>query len=1455
MTLRTRLTFRNPDLTSDINYRLRDLIGKGVFYTPQAVVPIAGSLEVAVLPFAAMGADGMVTSLETGTETLTVQAGVAQWVLLHAEYVANAPAIAVLEVLTESEYNALSTVEKIARVKLAKVTLASTAGEVMADDISFVDADIIDSVGRSAFRGVVDTVANLPDYSDPASGITTQNRAYDFYYVADERIFYSWSVTGTPQWAPIISAAEEVALRNHKMNQDDGTDPPDFFNAQHVLVKHRESLDAGTASVATYGSEGEDFGSSNPLVDGAYRIAAVRRVDVTGLVGALGFQLSGSYYVGTGAIGTADAFFRLATYQQDAQLVALNRAPITIASVYRSDSTFELDPSADADALGYYDDPVINFNFTGTGIANFTGNLSVYCSPERTQGSVTAADYSIGHQGLGFVRPAQDIPVIGQNFDVITTATDDIQEALENLDAILYLYFGYAPSPTAGYTALSRTMRGLTLSAGEMSTVNQYTAAVKFMSSDAQFTTENPKLLAAITGRATESYAANTDGGMAIDFFATPINPGATNVPIRGMTLESGEPYSTGRLAIEDTAIATPSWMPTKLAVQWNSYTHAADKAAVTISADVQSISATEDAWGLGVRTWNRAASGSVYATGIRSEVGLAGAGSLPTADALNVGVYNTGAGTITSGTGLHVNDGTNSGTFTNYYGVRVDSLTCATNTYGVYIAGANKYALWVESGDTKLEGRVALGLAGISNAAELIVSCNSSTFGYAGYFFTTIDTNEPDITGGLWAYLNVDCTTGQTAADLRGVYSILDKDGDGGISVWYGYRAYAQLDGGTVSNLTGYHSAGGIGAATASVVTSGYHFRAAGYTVVTGSIANQYGLYVDNLTQASTGNYGVRIVGASPGYAIYVDSGLSAIGGDLRLFGSNATISLKAGTTGTTGKLRFTFDTDATEYGLLALPYDTRTTVGLSLKSATLPVTYDATEHKWNLVGVQKMCMNTSGYVGIGSTFTAPDCLLHVYNGSSGASIPLANTHVCVESNGTAYYSVLTPAANFGGLICGQPTKLDAGRWVYAHGNTLPGWQLYVDQLFTMKVDSARRMWFGYSEDWSNQFTGASVPTGVQLVNIAGDASAAGNAGIGLWTNTTNWFIENDGTAGTLKFKTTTADVLTLGSTSVTMRTGTATGITPASGSSLVIDDGEVPIVSFLTTDTNFFYFFSLNAPTPATAFAHVTVYANAGLGPSGRYHYVFSLYAPGAASRQNALIVANLENDVYTSPPSYGRVLVNILNCNYVAPTNGAVFTSLTSAPTNTVGTLWLQDSRPYINTTGTAGGHHAISHNITPFSTNVTVNVTSTFTESSVLATIPANTTNVGQAFRLTICAYLNNVSSPDAPEIFLRFKDGASATLTLVSTSLGSIANLQPVVFQVDAQLRASSVCHMFSTCRHFGAGGANIIKHNCEFSSSGKTLTPTTDATFYVAGDAGGSGTFDIIITNVLLEMM
>ena len=89
-----------------------------------------------------------------------------------------------------------------------------------------------------------------------------------------------------------------------------------------------------------------------------------------------------------------------------------------------------------------------------------------------------------------------------------------------------------------GDTAITRTMAGQQLSAKEFSAAGLIGPAIKFMSTDEHFTTENPKLLAAIVGRAGQIYNQDRDGSMNLFFAVTGDDPGASSVPTVKMALD-----------------------------------------------------------------------------------------------------------------------------------------------------------------------------------------------------------------------------------------------------------------------------------------------------------------------------------------------------------------------------------------------------------------------------------------------------------------------------------------------------------------------------------------------------------------------------------------------------------------------------------------------------------------------------------------------------------------------------------------------------------------------------------------------------------------------------------------------------------------------------------------------------------------------------------------------------
>jgi len=97
-------------------------------------------------------------------------------------------------------------------------------------------------------------------------------------------------------------------------------------------------------------------------------------------------------------------------------------------------------------------------------------------------------------------------------------------------------------SSSVGETAITNDNAGWWLTANGMNTNSKYTPALKFGSTDEHLTTDNPKWLAGIVGRAGGPYSSDTTGGMALDFLTFPDGGGATGGPTTRMTIhENGD--------------------------------------------------------------------------------------------------------------------------------------------------------------------------------------------------------------------------------------------------------------------------------------------------------------------------------------------------------------------------------------------------------------------------------------------------------------------------------------------------------------------------------------------------------------------------------------------------------------------------------------------------------------------------------------------------------------------------------------------------------------------------------------------------------------------------------------------------------------------------------------------------------------------------------------------------
>jgi hypothetical protein len=182
---------------------------------------------------------------------------------------------------------------------------------------------------------------------------------------------------------------------------------------------------------------------------------------------------------------------------------------------------------------------------------------------------------------------------------------------------------------------------------------------------------------------------------------------------------------------------------------------------------------------------------------GIYAESGASGAGTKTITDDMGIIVrsaYTGGTSTITRKYGIKLDNNTTSGglatgnftsaaiatyyglyhaapvngTITTGYGIYVENMTQATNDYGIYIGGADTYAIWSDSGVNRFDGNVLAGTT--TNTAFLTVA--EATTGQASLrLLSSAGTNPSSPNSGdlWWNGTNLNFRTGSSTVDLLG--------------------------------------------------------------------------------------------------------------------------------------------------------------------------------------------------------------------------------------------------------------------------------------------------------------------------------------------------------------------------------------------------------------------------------------------------------------------------------------------------------------------------------------------------------------------------------------------------------------------------------------------------------------------------------------------------------------
>ncbi len=485
-----------------------------------------------------------------------------------------------------------------------------------------------------------------------------------------------------------------------------------------------------------------------------------------------------------------------------------------------------------------------------------------------------------------------------------------------------------------------------------------------------------------------------------------------------------------------------------------------------------------------------------------------------------------------------------------------------------------NAYALWIDNGDSKLDGRLIVNSSSAPIAAFAIgnTAISAAAWGTDGIIgrFTTggtyTDTSSSgtvaSVVGSSFAAPTLAASSSTTYTNAATLYLSNAPSAGTNVTLTNPYALWAdngdtRLDGRLAVNIAGPPAAalqvGNVSLSAASWTTSGIRFRADGGTYTdTSSSGTVSQITVDNLAQptlaassattyttASTLRIGnapsagtnVTITNA---YALSVDNGMSRFVGNVRVGGSTAptvaldvtgaasistTLAVTSDTT-LTGDLAVNggdLTTSASTFNLLNATATTlniggaATALALGASSGTLtlnnPTITLPTDTNFALSGgVNGLAFDTdtlsidatSNYVGVGTT--APASYLHVSiaNGAGDVAAIIQNNATTANETASLLFRTTTSTNDFGRV---QTLRVDGNNSKMSFA-TLQGSGNFAN---TLTLDN-------------QGFAGIGTTSPAGKLHIAGNvtASAWGTAGIALQSAAATFTDSSTATSGT---------------------------------------------------------------------------------------------------------------------------------------------------------------------------------------------------------------------------------------------------------------------------------------------------------------------------------------------------
>lgn len=407
------LKYKNPDWTASINKRTKEAWNKGI-WAGADVTPVGSNMDVYIAPFVAHGKDGLVIFYEGSSAIVTVPATGLHYILLHSYYIGGAEPLMEFVAMDNASWDLLTSLEKDDYIIIATVNTSTSS--IVIEDISFKEKNSLDIIGRNEFRGTVNNIATLP--------VDKNNKDCDMWIVFDSSSDISpklviWNDV-TKLWIDIHDDTLNAVLESHRGNGIGiKTNAMPIDNEKHLTNDEYDGITNTTP--LSLNATNHIVGSTLPLAKNDKENFSLH------ITPADHVTLLGSAYIGKGAVGSANKFFKLVIQDTLANLTGTDGGIILVESIYDDTNTSELNPGVDADVNGFYINPTIRFDMSGTSMVLYNNTLDVIFGSITNLGSLLGEDILLAGQVNDFRNSASGVLLGYSGFNIFTTPTNQLE--------------------------------------------------------------------------------------------------------------------------------------------------------------------------------------------------------------------------------------------------------------------------------------------------------------------------------------------------------------------------------------------------------------------------------------------------------------------------------------------------------------------------------------------------------------------------------------------------------------------------------------------------------------------------------------------------------------------------------------------------------------------------------------------------------------------------------------------------------------------------------------------------------------------------------------------------------------------------------------------------------------------------------------------------------------------